>query len=213
MSARISAALDACCGAAGHGAPDIVINNAAGNFISPFERLTPNGFKTIVDIVLNGTANVTLDIGKRLIAAGKGAAFLANTTTYAGSGSAFVAPSAAAKAGVATLTRSLAAEWGRHGIRLVGIAPGPIETEGAFSRLDPTGQFKSAMIGAGGGGRARARTARPADDPRANSPRPPLPARSAQPLAAPGHARGARQPRHLLGLALRLVGQRRDHHL
>ena len=141
----VRAAVDACVAAAG--LPDIVINNAAGNFISPFERLTPNGFKTIVDIVLNGTANVTLDIGKRLIAAGKGAAFLAITTTYAGSGSAFVAPSAAAKAGVATLTRSLAAEWGRHGIRLVGIAPGPIETEGAFSRLDPTGQFKNAMIG------------------------------------------------------------------
>ena len=129
------------------GLPHIVINNAAGNFISPFERLTPNGFRTIVDIVLNGTANVTLEVGKRLIAAKQGAAFLAITTTYADTGSAFVAPSAAAKAGVATLTRSLAAEWGRHGIRLVGIAPGPIETEGAFSRLDPTGSFKNAMIG------------------------------------------------------------------
>jgi 2,4-dienoyl-CoA reductase len=140
----VRGAVDACVAQAG--LPTVVINNAAGNFISPFERLTPNGFKTIVDIVLNGTANVTLEVGRRLIAARRGAAFLAITTTYADSGSAFVAPSAAAKAGVATLTRSLAAEWGRHGIRLVGIAPGPIETEGAFSRLDPTGQFKSAMI-------------------------------------------------------------------
>lgn len=128
------------------GLPDIIINNAAGNFISPFERLTSNGFKTIVDIVLNGTANVTLEVGKRLISSGKGAVFLQITTTYADTGSAFVVPSAAAKAGVAAMTRSLAAEWGRHGIRFVGIAPGPIETKGAFSRLDPSGQFKGAMI-------------------------------------------------------------------
>ena len=185
------------------GLPHVIINNAAGNFISPFERLTPNGFRTIVDIVLNGTANVTLEVGKRLIAAKQGAAFLAITTTYADTGSAFVAPSAAAKAGVATLTRSLAAEWGRHGIRLVGIAPGPIETEGAFSRLDPTGRFKDAMIGEGahscapGVGPARTAPAArhpPPPPPNLASPRPLC---SAQPLAAPGHARGARQPRHI----------------
>lgn len=130
------------------GLPDVVINNAAGNFVAPFERLTPNGFRTITDIVLNGTANVTLDVGKRLIAAKKGANFLSITTVYADTGSAFVVPSAAAKAGVAALLRSLATEWGKYGMRFVGIAPGPIETKGAFSRLDPTGQFRDLMISA-----------------------------------------------------------------
>jgi 2,4-dienoyl-CoA reductase len=124
------------------GLPNIIINNAAGNFISPSERLSPNAWKTIVDIVLNGTANVTLDIGKRLIAAGQGAVFLSITTVYTGSGSGFVVPSASAKAGIEAMTKSLASEWGRYGMRFNAIAPGPIETEGAFSRLDPTGQFR-----------------------------------------------------------------------
>lgn len=127
------------------GLPDIIINNAAGNFVSPTERLSANAWRTVVDIVLNGTALVTIEGGKRLKAAGKGATFLAITTTYAESGSAFVVPSAAAKAGVEALIKSLAAEWGRYGMRFVGIAPGGIETKGAFSRLDPTGQFKAAM--------------------------------------------------------------------
>lgn len=87
------------------GLPDIVINNAAGNFISPTERLSPNAWKTIVDIVLNGTAYVTMDIGKRLIKAGKGCNFLAITTIYARTGSGFVVPSAASKAGVEIMTR------------------------------------------------------------------------------------------------------------
>ena len=128
------------------GLPDIVINNAAGNFISPTERLSPNAWRTIVDIVLNGTAYVTLDIGKRLIEAGKGCNFLAITTVYAATGSGFVVPSAAAKAGVETLTKSLAGEWARYGMRFNAIAPGPIETEGAFSRLDPTGAFKEEAV-------------------------------------------------------------------
>lgn len=126
--------------------PDIIINNAAGNFISPSERLSPNGWKTIIDIVLNGTAYVTLEVGKRLIEANKGAAFLSITTNYASTGSGFVLPSAAAKSGVEALTKSLAAEWGRYGIRFNAIAPGPIETKGAFSRLDPTGKFRKLMI-------------------------------------------------------------------
>ncbi|XP_051999553.1 2,4-dienoyl-CoA reductase, mitochondrial [Xyrauchen texanus] len=128
------------------GLPDVVINNAAGNFISPSEKLSPNAWKTITDIVLNGTAYVTLDIGKRLIKAEKGAAFLAITTIYAESGSGFVVPSAAAKSGVETLCKSLAAEWGRYGIRFNVIQPGPIKTKGAFSRLDPTGMFEESMI-------------------------------------------------------------------
>ncbi|KAG9276148.1 2,4-dienoyl-CoA reductase, mitochondrial isoform X1 [Astyanax mexicanus] len=127
------------------GLPDVVINNAAGNFISPTERLSANAWKTITDIVLNGTALVTLDIGKRLIKAEKGAAFLAITTIYAESGSGFVVPSASAKAGVDALCKSLAAEWGRYGMRFNVIQPGPIKTKGAFSRLDPTGKFEETM--------------------------------------------------------------------
>ena len=125
------------------GLPNIVINNAAGNFICPTERLSSNAWRTVIDIVLNGTANVTMDIGKRLIDAKQGAAFVNITTTYTESGSGFVVPSAAAKAGVEALANSLASEWARYGIRFNCIAPGPIETEGAFSRLDPTGQYRN----------------------------------------------------------------------
>ena len=96
----------------------------------------------MIDIVLNGTANVTLDVGKRLIAAGRGATFLAITTPYAMTGSGFVCPSSSAKAGVEAMSKSLAAEWGRYGMRFNCLSPGPFETEGAFSRLDPTGEFK-----------------------------------------------------------------------
>lgn len=129
------------------GLPDVVINNAAGNFVSPSEKLSANAWRTITDIVLNGTAFVTLEIGKRLIKAEKGAAFLAITTIYAESGSGFVVPSAAAKAGVEAMCKSLAAEWGRYGMRFNVIQPGPIRTKGAFSRLDPTGMFEKSMIG------------------------------------------------------------------
>ncbi|KFP87583.1 hypothetical protein N311_04450, partial [Apaloderma vittatum] len=129
---------------AGH--PDVVINNAAGNFISPSERLSANAWKTITDIVLNGTAYVTLEVGKELIKAQKGAAFLAITTIYAESGSGFVLPSASAKAGVEAMSKSLAAEWGKYGMRFNVIQPGPIKTKGAFSRLDPMGKFEKNMI-------------------------------------------------------------------
>ncbi|KAG6611164.1 2,4-dienoyl-CoA reductase, mitochondrial-like [Phytophthora cinnamomi] len=116
------------------GLPTVVVNNAAGNFISPFERLNAKGFGTIVDIVLKGTANVTLDAGKRMIQHEKGGVFLNITTTYAETGSGYVVPSAAAKAGVS------------YGIRFVGIAPGPIKTKGAFDRLDPSGAFEEVML-------------------------------------------------------------------
>lgn len=142
--ATIKAAVDKCVDQLG--LPDIVINNAAGNFVAPSERLSPNAWKTIIDIVLNGTAYVTLDIGKRLIEAKKRGAFLAVTTKYAAVGSAFVTPSAAAKSGVENLTRSFAAEWGRYGLRFNCIAPGPIYTQGAFSRLDPTNSFSDRAI-------------------------------------------------------------------
>ncbi|XP_033124764.1 2,4-dienoyl-CoA reductase, mitochondrial-like [Anneissia japonica] len=140
----VSAAVDNCVEVAG--LPQVVINNAAGNFISPTERLSPNAWKTVVDIVLNGTAYVTLDIGKRLIKANQGAAFLSITTTYTNYGSGFVSPSAAAKSGVEALSLSLASEWGRYGMRFNVIQPGPIETKGAFSRLDPTGKFSAEML-------------------------------------------------------------------
>eukprot|EP00118_Oscarella_pearsei_P011061 m.71315 g.71315 ORF g.71315 m.71315 type:complete len:316 (+) comp35738_c0_seq23:3430-4377(+) len=129
------------------GLPNVVINNAAGNFVSPTERLSPNAFKTVVDIVLNGTAYVTLDIGKRLIKAGQGASFLSIIATYTAFGSGFVVPSASGKAGVEALTKSLASEWGRYGMRFNCIAPGPIITKGAFSRLDPTGELRESLKG------------------------------------------------------------------
>ncbi|XP_034021198.1 2,4-dienoyl-CoA reductase, mitochondrial [Thalassophryne amazonica] len=129
------------------GLPDVIINNAAGNFICPSERLSANGWRSVTDIVLNGTAFVTLELGKRLIQSRRGAAFLAITTIYAESGSGFVVPSAAAKAGVEALYKSLAAEWGHYGLRFNIIQPGPIRTKGAFSRLDPTGTFWKTMIG------------------------------------------------------------------
>ncbi|XP_793296.1 2,4-dienoyl-CoA reductase, mitochondrial [Strongylocentrotus purpuratus] len=127
------------------GLPDVVINNAAANFISPSERLSPNAWKTIVDVVLNGTMYTTLEIGKRLVEQQKGANFLTISTTYAALGSPFVTPSAAAKSGLENVTRSLAVEWGRHGMRFNCIAPGGIYTKGAFSRLDPTGQFQDKL--------------------------------------------------------------------
>jgi len=139
----IKEALDACQNK--FGVPNVVVNNAAGNFISPTERLSPNAFRTVVDIVLNGTAYMTLDAGKRMIEAKKGGVFLAITTHYTYEGSGFVVPSACAKSGVETMMKSLGVEWGKYGIRMNCIAPGPIETEGAFKRLDPTG----AMIAEG----------------------------------------------------------------
>jgi len=122
------------------GLPSIIINNAAGNFISPSERLSPNAVRAIIETVLLGTTNVTLEFGRRLLAAKKGGTFLAITTTYAQDGSGFVTPSAAAKAGVDVFMKSLAAEWGKYGLRFNCIAPGPIPTEGASARLNPMGR-------------------------------------------------------------------------
>ena len=119
------------------GRVDILINNAAGNFISPTEKLSPRAFETVVDIVLKGSINCTLACGKRWIEDGKGGNIISITTTYAWTGTAYTVPSATAKAGVLALMQSLAVEWGPKGIRCNAVAPGPFPTEGAWSRLFP----------------------------------------------------------------------------
>lgn len=120
-----------------YGKVDGLLNNAAGNFISPTERLSSNAFDTIIDIVLKGTKNCTLAFGKHWIKEKEKAVILNIITTYAWTGSGYVVPSAAAKAGVLAMTRSLAVEWAKYGIRLNAIAPGPFPTEGAWDRLLP----------------------------------------------------------------------------
>jgi NAD(P)-dependent dehydrogenase (short-subunit alcohol dehydrogenase family) len=114
-----------------------VLNNAAGNFISPTERLSHRAFDIVVDIVLKGTYYTTLAAGKNWISKKQQGVFLNIVTTYAWTGSAFVVPSACGKAGVLALTRSLAVEWAKYNIRSNAIAPGPFPTEGAWSRLLP----------------------------------------------------------------------------
>jgi len=114
-----------------------VVNNAAGNFISPTERLSHRAFNVVVDIVLKGTVNVTLAMGKKWINEKRNGNFLNIVTTYAWTGSGYVVPSATAKAGVLAMTRSLAVEWAKYGIRSNAIAPGPFPTEGAWQRLLP----------------------------------------------------------------------------
>jgi len=120
------------------GKVDVLLNNAAGNFISPTERLSANAFDTVIDIVLKGTKNCTLAFGKHWIDTKQTSATVLNiVTTYAWTGSAYVVPSATAKAGVLAMTRSLAVEWAKYGIRTNAIAPGPFPTKGAWDRLLP----------------------------------------------------------------------------
>ena len=143
---------------------DLLVNNAAGNFISPTERLNAKGFKAIIDSVLLGTINVTLCAAKRSISAAlieksrfekstaadksfQGLNIVNILATYAPEGSAYVVPSAVSKSGCYALTKSLAAEWGiKYGFRINAVSPGPIKTDGAFSRLDPTGRFEKIML-------------------------------------------------------------------
>jgi len=120
------------------GKVDVLVNNAAGNFISPTEKLSHRAFNIIVDIVLKGSYNCTLAFGKYWISQQQiNKSILNIVTTYAWTGSAYVVPSACAKAGVLALTRSLAVEWGKYNIRLNAIAPGPFPTKGAWERLLP----------------------------------------------------------------------------
>ena len=120
------------------GKVDVLLNNAAGNFISPTERLSANAFDTIIDIVLKGTKNCTLAFGKHWIDKKQTNTSVLNiVTTYAWTGSAYVVPSATAKAGVLAMTRSLAVEWAKYGMRFNAIAPGPFPTKGAWDRLMP----------------------------------------------------------------------------
>ncbi len=129
-----------------YGRLDVLVNNAAGNFISPTERLSPRAVDAVVNIVLHGTLYCTLAAGKRWIANGTGGTVLNIVTTYAWTGSGYVVPSAVAKAGVLAMTRSLAVEWAPHHIRQVAIAPGPFPTEGAWSRLMPTPEMAEAVV-------------------------------------------------------------------
>ena len=141
--AEISSALDYFIEKAG--LPDILVNNAAGNFVSPTERLSPNAVDAVLGIVLHGTIYMTLDLGKRWIKASHGGVVLDIVTTYSWTGSAFVVPSAAAKAGVLAVVRSLAVEWARYGIRHVAIAPGPFPTDATRKNLFPIPEVEAML--------------------------------------------------------------------
>ena len=129
------------------GKVDALVNNAAGNFLVPSEDLTPNGFDAVVRTVLHGSVHCSLEVGRHLLARKAPGAIVSIVTTYAWTGTAFALPSACAKAGVLAMTRSLAVEWGHAGIRVNAIAPGPIPTEGAFSRLMASPEAEKNALG------------------------------------------------------------------
>jgi NAD(P)-dependent dehydrogenase (short-subunit alcohol dehydrogenase family) len=125
---------------------DVLVNNAAGNFLAKTEELSSHAFDAVIGIVLKGTINMTMACGRRWLNGNHHGVVLNIATTYAETGSAYVVPSAVAKAGVVALTRSLAVEWGGRGVRFVAIAPGAIRTEGAFSRLLPVEAMEKALL-------------------------------------------------------------------
>jgi NAD(P)-dependent dehydrogenase (short-subunit alcohol dehydrogenase family) len=125
---------------------DVLVNNAAGNFLAKTEELSEHAFEAVIGIVLKGTINMTMACGRRWLSEQHKGVVLSIATTYADTGSAYVVPSAVAKAGVVSLMRSLAVEWGGRGIRTVAIAPGAIRTEGAFSRLLPVPELEKAVL-------------------------------------------------------------------
>jgi NAD(P)-dependent dehydrogenase (short-subunit alcohol dehydrogenase family) len=125
---------------------DILVNNAAGNFIARTEELSAHAFESVIGIVLLGTLHTTMACGRRWLKANHKGTVLSISATYAPVGSAYVVPSAVAKAGVEALTRSLAVEWGNRGIRMNAIAPGPIPTQGAFSRVLPRPELEALAL-------------------------------------------------------------------
>lgn len=127
-----------------HGAVDVLVNNAAGNFVCPAERLSSNAWRAVLGIVLDGTFYCSQHFGKGMIARGSGS-ILNIVATYAWTGMAGVVHSASAKAGVLAMTRSLAVEWARHGLRVNAIAPGPFESDGARANLWPDEAAKHAI--------------------------------------------------------------------
>lgn len=148
--AAVNAALEKLLGDLGR--LDVLVNNAAGNFLCPTEELSPNAFSAVVGIVLHGSFHCTSAAGRHWIEAGSPGTVLSILATYAWTGSAYVLPSACGKAGVLALTRSLSVEWAKYGIRLNAIAPGPVPTRGAASRLFPSDELvakRKARIPAG----------------------------------------------------------------
>jgi len=125
---------------------DILVNNAAGNFIARSEELSPRAWESVIDIVLMGTLHCTMACGRRWLASERAGTVLSISATYAPVGSAYVVPSAVSKAGVEALTRSLAVEFGNRGIRMNAIAPGPIPTQGAFSRVLPRPELETLAL-------------------------------------------------------------------
>ena len=125
---------------------DVLVNNAAGNFIARTEELSPRAFESVIGIVLMGTLHATMACGRRWLKSGHRGTVLSISATYAPVGSAYVVPSAVSKAGVEALTRSLAVEWGNRGIRMNAIAPGPIPTQGAFSRVLPRPELETLAL-------------------------------------------------------------------
>ena len=125
---------------------DVLVNNAAGNFIARTEELSPRAFESVIGIVLMGTLHATVACGRRWVKSGHRGTVLSISATYAPVGSAYVVPSAVSKAGVEALTRSLAVEWGNRGIRMNAIAPGPIPTQGAFSRVLPRPELETLAL-------------------------------------------------------------------
>ncbi|MGD1079151.1 MAG: SDR family oxidoreductase [Candidatus Sulfotelmatobacter sp.] len=125
---------------------DVLVNNAAGNFIARTEELSPRAFESVIGIVLMGTLHATMACGRRWLKANHPGTVLSISATYAPVGSAYVVPSAVSKAGVEALTRSLAVEWGNRGIRMNAIAPGPIPTQGAFSRVLPRPELETLAL-------------------------------------------------------------------
>ena len=128
------------------GPVDTLVNNAAGNFVVPAEDLTPNGWRAVVGIVLDGTFFCSREFARRAVARGSGGVILNMVATYAWTGGPGTVHSAAAKAGVVNLTQTLAVEWARHGIRVNALAPGPVDTPQAAEKLWPTEEVRDALL-------------------------------------------------------------------